>query len=75
VVSPFRPEAAFIGVNNQVRDRLVACLAKRLDFVQIAEGGNMARLARLALKSGRVVRVSDRSIGYRELREAGATVF
>ena len=75
VVSPFRPEAAFIGVNNQVRDRLVACLSKRLDFVQIAEGGNMARLARLALKAGRGVRVSDRSIGYRELREAGAAVF
>lgn len=75
VVSPFRPEAAFIGVNNQVRDRLVACLSKRLDFVQIAEGGNMARLARLALKAGRSVRVSDRSIGYRELRDAGATVF
>ena len=23
VVSPFRPEAGFVGVNNQVRDRLV----------------------------------------------------
>ena len=56
-VSPFRPEADFIGVNNQVRDRLVASLARRIDFVSVAEGGNMARLARLALKAGRGVRV------------------
>jgi predicted Rossmann fold nucleotide-binding protein DprA/Smf involved in DNA uptake len=74
VVSPFRPDASFIGVNNQVRDRLVACLSRRLDFVQIAEGGNMEKLARLALRAGRPVRVSDRSLGYRSLREAGAGV-
>lgn len=72
VISPFRPEAGFVGVNNQVRDRLVACLSRRLDFVQVAEGGNMEKLARMALKVGRRVRVSDRSIGYRKLVESGA---
>ena len=56
-VSPFRPEADFIGVNNQVRDRLVASLSRRIDLVSIAPGGNMARLARLGLKAGRGVRV------------------
>jgi predicted Rossmann fold nucleotide-binding protein DprA/Smf involved in DNA uptake len=72
VVSAFRPDAHFVGVNNQVRDRLVACLSLRLDFVEIAAGGNMEKLAKSALKSGRPVRVSDRSIGYRSFEQAGA---
>lgn len=74
VVSAFRPHADFIGVNNQVRDRLVASLSRRLDFVIVNEGGNMQKLARLALKSGRPTRISDRSIGFRELATAGAGV-
>lgn len=72
VVSPFRPEADFVGANNRVRDRLVASLARRIDFVSIAEGGNMARLARLALKAGRKVRVGEGVVGRDELIEAGA---
>lgn len=73
-ISPFRPEAKFAGVNNQVRDRLVAALSRRLDFVEIAPGGNMEKLARQAIKAGRKVRVSDRSVNYRRLQEAGAEV-
>ncbi len=72
-VSPFRPEADFIGVNNQVRDRLVASLAKRIDFVNVAEGGNMARLARLALKAGRKVRVAEGVANREALLASGAT--
>jgi predicted Rossmann fold nucleotide-binding protein DprA/Smf involved in DNA uptake len=74
VISAFRPDAHFVGVNNQIRDKLVACLSLRLDFVEIGAGGNMEKLAKLALKNGRPVRVSDRSIGYRALREAGASL-
>lgn len=74
VVSPFRPSASFVGVNNKVRDRLIACLSDRLDFVELSEGGNMEALARLGLKAGRPVRVSDRSLGYRELARAGASI-
>jgi predicted Rossmann fold nucleotide-binding protein DprA/Smf involved in DNA uptake len=74
VVSPFRPESHFIGVNNQVRDRLVACLSLSLDFVEISPGGNMEKLAKLALKAGRSVRVSDRSVSHRSLRELGAEI-
>ena len=73
VVSPFRPDAGFVGINNQVRDRLVGCLSRRLDFVNVAEGGNMQRIARMALKIDRPVRISDRSLGYRGLVELGAT--
>lgn len=72
-VSPFRPEADFIGVNNQVRDRLVASLSRRIDFVSVAGGGNMARLARLALKAGRRVRVGETVAHRDELIAAGAT--
>lgn len=74
VVSPFRPYSDFVGINNRVRDRLVACLSKRLDFVNVAPGGNMERLVRLALGAGRSVRVSDRIIGYREYVSVGANV-
>jgi DNA processing protein len=73
-VSCFLPEAEFAGVNNKVRDRVVAGLSERLDFVHISEGGNMDRLARMGLKAGRKVRVSDRVLSYRELAAAGAEI-
>lgn len=73
VVSPFRPDADFVGINNRVRDRLVACLSKRLDFVAINSGGNMEALAKLGIRGGRPVRVSDRILGYQALTKLGAT--
>ena len=73
-VSPFRPEADFVGVNNQVRDRLVGCLARRLDFVHINEGGNMHKIAEMALKVDRPVRVCDTALGYRRLKDRGAGI-
>jgi len=73
-ISPFRPEADFIGANNRVRDRLVAGLSSSLCFVQITEGGNMEQLARTALRIGRPVSVSDRTIPYRQFRDMGADV-
>ena len=57
VISPFRPESGFIGVNNQVRDRLVASLSHRLTFVNVRPDGNMEKLARTAEKAGRQVTV------------------
>jgi predicted Rossmann fold nucleotide-binding protein DprA/Smf involved in DNA uptake len=74
VVSPFRPEADFVGINNQIRDRLVGCLSMELTFVQVNEGGNMEQIAKMALKAGRQVRISDRSVGYRKFVEMGAEV-
>lgn len=74
-ISPFRPDADFVGINNKIRDRLVGCLSTRLVFIRIGEGGNMDRLAKLALKSGRKVAVSDVSLGYRQYRDLGAEVF
>jgi len=74
VISPFRPDASFVGVNNQVRDRLVGCLSRRLSFVQVSQGGNMENIVKLALKAGRPVQVSDRSPNFRSLVLLGATV-
>ncbi len=74
VVSPFRPNDSFIGTNNKVRDGLIGGLSRRLDFVAIQDGGNMQRIAKLAMRAGRNVRVSDRIIGYRAYLEQGATL-
>jgi predicted Rossmann fold nucleotide-binding protein DprA/Smf involved in DNA uptake len=73
-ISPFHPEAKFAGVNNQVRDWLVAELSQRLDLVEIAPGGNMEKIAKAAISAGRSVRVSDRCVIYRRLQDAGAGV-
>lgn len=73
-LSPVLPTGTYHPNGNKVRDRLIASLSARLDFVLVNEGGNMERSARLALKAGRQVRISDLSVGYRELRKAGATV-
>ena len=74
VVSPFRPDAGFVGINNKVRDRLVGCLSRRLDFVHIGDGGNMDKIAKMALKVGRPVRISDRTMGWRQYQSLGAEV-
>lgn len=71
-ISPFRPDSDFIGINNKIRDRLVASLSHRLDFVNVSEGGGMERLVRLALKAGRPTRVSDSILGYRKFVQEGA---
>lgn len=71
-ISPFRPDAGFVGVNNQVRDRLVGALSRRLDFVNVAPGGGMAGILRLALADGRPVRVRDDVTDARAWYAAGA---
>ncbi|HJP83410.1 MAG TPA: hypothetical protein VJ835_07880 [Fimbriimonadaceae bacterium] len=73
-ISPFRPESDFVGINNKVRDKLVGSLSMKLTFINIAEGGNMDRIAKMALRADRDVQVSDRTIGYRRFAELGARV-
>lgn len=73
-ISPCNPEMGFVGLNNQVRDRLIAALSDRLDCIELSPGGNMERLAHQAIRAGRKVRISDRSIGYREMHRAGAVI-
>jgi len=57
VISPFRPSAGYHGINNQLRDRLVAGISTRIDIVHLSPGGNMDKLAKLALKCQRKLRV------------------
>lgn len=71
-ISATRPDADYHREANRTRDRLIACLAMRLDIVIAAPGGNMERLAQLAIRAGRRVRISDLSHNYRELCAAGA---
>lgn len=74
VISPFRPNSDFTGINNQVRDRLIACLADRLDFPWLAKGGNMEKLARMALRAGRSVRTTKISPLAESFERIGASI-
>jgi len=74
-ISPFRPDADFIGVNNKVRDRLVAGLSRRIDFVHIGIGGGMERLLNLAMKAGRPVRIASSCPNVEAVRDRGVGVF
>lgn len=58
-VTSIGPEQSYHRNANRMRDRLVATLSQSLDFVCVNKGGNMERLARIALKVGRKVRVSE----------------
>lgn len=71
VLSPVRPERSIHANAHRLRDRLVAGLANRIDMPWVNEGGNMERLALMAMRAGRVVRVGDGSAA-RRLILAGA---
>ena len=73
-ISLAHPEKGFLPGANARRDRLIAGLAKRLDFVNIAPGGNMDKIARMALKANRPVRVLDSFLGSREWMRYGASM-
>lgn len=71
-ISPVGPTTGYGKPFNRLRDRLIACLSDRLDFVNLRTGGNMASLARMALKAGRRVRVAANSDLAGEFLGAGA---
>ncbi|MES1227807.1 MAG: DNA-processing protein DprA, partial [Armatimonadota bacterium] len=57
-VSAVSPGKDYHRNSNKVRDRLVTSLASRLELAWVSEGGNMDKMARLALACGRQVRVN-----------------
>lgn len=67
-VHPFRP---FHPNANRVRDRLVAGLSGEIALAWVKAGGNMERLARLAIRAGRPVHVSTESPAFEAVRAAG----
>ncbi len=71
-ISLAHPEKGYVTGMNVRRDRLIAGLSRRLDFVNINPGGNMERMARMALKANRAVRISDSFLGSREWTRYGA---
>lgn len=72
VVATQPPDGAYHRNSNKVRDRLVAGLSRRLDLVEVSDGGNMSQLGRRALGSGRGVRVTDRVHDSQRWVDAGA---
>ncbi len=72
VVSPVKPRAGFVGVSNQVRDRLVAALAGRIDMAHLALGGTMDGIVRAALRCGKRVRIPQDAPDAEQLRALGA---
>lgn len=66
------PERGYHTNSNRLRDRLVVSLSSRLDCVRVSPGGNMERLAKLALKAGRAVRVSPTADQFTALAALGA---
>ena len=67
-VHPFKP---FHPNANRVRDRLVAGLSQEISLAWVKAGGNMERLARLAVRSGRPVHVSPDSPAFEVVRAFG----
>lgn len=66
------PDGLYHPNSNRMRDKLVAALSHQLDFVCVAPGGNMERLAKLALRAGRQVRVSEYAEQAEALQALGA---
>ena len=73
-ISSLHPDQDFAAQSNKARDWLIACLASRIDFVRIAKGGNMEKLAKRALQVGRPVRVSAHWTDAAEFEKLGAKV-
>lgn len=59
---------------NRQRDRIIAGLAKRIDFTWINPEGNMEKIARMAAKAGRPVRILDLFPGTRDWSRYGAQI-
>lgn len=72
VISPINPGACYHRAANRQRDLLIGGLSSRLDLVSVSPGGNMHKLANLALSAGRPVRVSERTDFWPQLIAGGA---
>ena len=55
VISPFRPDDEFIGVNNKIRDEIIVALSDEVRVVHMKKGGNVERLSRRAADLGKTV--------------------
>jgi predicted Rossmann fold nucleotide-binding protein DprA/Smf involved in DNA uptake len=55
VLSQFRPDDAFVGVNNKMRDELVVALSDEVHVIHQSKGGNTDRLSSRAERLGRKV--------------------
>lgn len=73
VVTGVNPLGKFHRQSNRIRDRILGGLARQIDLVAPREGGNMERMAILALRAGRPVRIDSESELAERLFALGAT--
>jgi predicted Rossmann fold nucleotide-binding protein DprA/Smf involved in DNA uptake len=72
VISFVNPASGYFPSCNATRDRLIAALSNRIDFVTINPQGNMKQLALRALEVGKTVRVSSLTENHEYFIEHGA---
>lgn len=71
-ISTINPDRPFHPNSNRVRDQVIGGLSHRLDFVHVAGGGTMERVALAGLRAGRTVRVAETVEGYDRFTAQGA---
>ncbi|MDK3158771.1 DNA-processing protein DprA [Kamptonema cortianum] len=71
-ISAVHPLRTYHRNSNRIRDRIIGGLSFRIDCVWAQPGGNMEKMARMGLRSGRQVTVSSISPTYESLCSAGA---
>ncbi|MCB0824949.1 MAG: DNA-processing protein DprA [Armatimonadetes bacterium] len=73
-VTFINPIKSYHRNSNRMRDRIVAGLAKNIDFISISPGGNMEKIAQLSLKSTRRIRVHESVPIAEKLESLGASI-
>ena len=73
-VSAVSPFGGYHRNSNRVRDRLIGGLSTVFHGIQIAPGGNMQKLLRMAIRAGRPVSISELSPDYEAMLKIGAEI-
>ena len=68
-VNPYRP---YHPTANKIRDRIIGGLSMHLDGIEIKPGGNMEKLLKLGIRSGRQVQISELTHHHQSLLDSGA---
>jgi DNA processing protein len=71
-ISCVNPDRDYYPTSNVTRDELIGALADRIDFIEIKPSGNMQRIAQMALKTEKPIRISTLTPHFEELCSTGA---
>ncbi len=73
-ISAVSPFGKYHRNSNRIRDRLIGGLSLVFHGIQIAPGGNMEKLLRMAVRAGRSVAISELSPNAETMLEIGAEI-